>query len=184
MAIDAVRQEAFRLERVGIWIYVRVSVHAVDHESDGDTGRNEKVAHLDLLGQSAHDGRDAGVEPECFFDAALEILHFGDVLCGARAVRLIEDVIQFIDDNLLLLGVFGDAVEEPGHGRSGGVVTGEHGQIDLFADIIVSERPVLLRRGDEQIQKGQSLLCCNKLSLIEFRIDIKPESGACVFTGK
>jgi len=56
---------------------------------------------LDVFGQSAHNGRYAGIEAQSFFDATVEIFHLGHVLRGARTIRLAEDLLQLIGHHLL-----------------------------------------------------------------------------------
>ena len=72
---------------------------------------------LNFLSEGSHDARNAGVQTEGLFDAALEVLHTGHVLRCARLFGILEDVVHLFEEQLLLLRMPSDAIEEPTHGR-------------------------------------------------------------------
>ena len=78
---------------------------------------------MNFSSEGSHDARDAGVQTESLFDAALEVLHAGHVLRRAHPLRVAEDVVHLVREQLLLLRMPGHAVEKPAHGCRSRIVS-------------------------------------------------------------
>lgn len=54
-----------------------------------------------VLGEFAHNGRRARIQAERLLQAAVEEFQFGQILCGARPLRITKNGVQFLDQFLL-----------------------------------------------------------------------------------